>query len=42
VAAVMDYAFFGTELNAVAWAGAGILLVAMVLVNLEVEKEESK
>jgi DME family drug/metabolite transporter len=36
VAAVMDYAFFGTELNAVAWAGAAILVVAMVLVNLEV------
>jgi drug/metabolite transporter (DMT)-like permease len=35
VAAVMDYAFFGTEMNAIAWAGAGILLVAMVLVNLE-------
>jgi DME family drug/metabolite transporter len=35
VAAVMDYAFLGTEMNAVAWAGAGILLVAMVLVNLE-------
>jgi len=39
VAAVMDYAFMGTEMNAVAWAGAGILLVAMVLVNLEGGKD---
>jgi DME family drug/metabolite transporter len=37
VAAVMDYAFLGTEMNVVAWTGAGILLVAMVLVNLEGE-----
>jgi drug/metabolite transporter (DMT)-like permease len=35
VAALMDYLFRGTEMNAVAWAGAGILLVAMVLVNLD-------
>ncbi|MCK5251477.1 MAG: DMT family transporter [Thermoplasmata archaeon] len=35
VAAVMDYLFMDTELGPVAWAGAGILLVAMVLVNLE-------
>lgn len=35
VAAVMDYLFVGTEMNVVSWAGAGILLVAMVLVNLE-------
>jgi len=35
VAAVMDYVFRGTEMGMIAWAGAGILLVAMVLVNLE-------
>jgi DME family drug/metabolite transporter len=35
VAAVMDFVFLGTEIGLVAWAGAGILLVAMVLVNLE-------
>ncbi|NIP34293.1 MAG: EamA family transporter [Thermoplasmata archaeon] len=39
VAAVMDYAFLGTEMNAMAWTGAGILLVAMVLVNLEGSEE---
>jgi len=27
--------FLSTEMNAFAWAEAGILLVAMVLVNLE-------
>jgi len=32
---VMDYVFRGTEMGMIAWAGAGILLVAMVLVNLE-------
>ncbi len=35
VAALMDYQFRGTEMNAVAWAGAGVLLVAMVLVNMD-------
>jgi drug/metabolite transporter (DMT)-like permease len=40
VAAVMDFAIFGTELNAISWAGAAILLVAMVLVNLERSGEE--
>jgi DME family drug/metabolite transporter len=35
VAAVMDYVFLGTEMGVVAWAGAGILMLAMVLVNLE-------
>jgi DME family drug/metabolite transporter len=35
VAALMDYVFQGTEMGPVAWAGAGILLVAMVLVNLD-------
>ena len=40
VAAVMDYMFRGTEISLVAWAGAGILLVAMVLVNLEGSQED--
>jgi len=44
VAAMMDYVFLGTEIGVVAWAGAGILLVAMVLVNLEsdVDKGENR
>jgi DME family drug/metabolite transporter len=35
VAAVMDYLVFDTEMGIVAWLGAGILLVAMVMVSLE-------
>jgi DME family drug/metabolite transporter len=38
VAAVMDYLFQGTEMGVVPWAGAGILLVAMVMVSLGEEK----
>jgi drug/metabolite transporter (DMT)-like permease len=40
VAAMMDYVFLGTEMRIIAWAGAGILLVAMVLVNLEGSVED--
>lgn len=37
VAGAMDYAFMGTEIPPIAWAGAGILVAAMVLVSLEPE-----
>ncbi len=37
VAAVMDYLFFGTEIGVIPWIGAGILLVAMLLVSLSPE-----
>lgn len=39
VAAVMDYLFFDTEMGVVPWVGAGILLVAMVLVSLSPDNE---
>ena len=39
VAGVMDYVFQGTEMGVVAWGGAAILLVAMLLVSLEPEGE---
>ena len=35
VAGVMDYLFMGTKIVPLAWAGAAILLMAMVMVSLE-------
>ena len=37
VAAVMDYVFLDTEMGIVPWIGAGILLVAMLMVSLSPE-----
>jgi len=37
VAAVMDYVLIGTEIGVLPWIGAGILLVAMLLVSLSPE-----
>jgi drug/metabolite transporter (DMT)-like permease len=37
VAAIMDYLFFDTEMGSVPWIGAGILLVAMLMMSLAPE-----
>jgi len=39
VAAVMDYLFFDTEMGLVPWIGAGILLVAMLMMSLSPEND---
>jgi DME family drug/metabolite transporter len=40
VAAVMDYLVFDTEMSVLSWLGAGILLVAMLMVSMEANKDQ--